>query len=337
MKKNKTDFPELLTNFFHKYLPGQRGLSTNTIKAYRDTFVMFFRFLSEKEHLRPEKLEFIAFDSSMVERFADWLEEENHNSIATRNHRLAAIHAFAKYIIAYNPEHIEQCRKILEIRSKKTMAKPPVYLSIEELKCILSKPDIHTEKGIRDLALLSLLYDSGARIQELIDLTWRDLRWEKPATVILTGKGNKSRIVPLMPDTSEIMNAYYHSIRNIDRDKNIFLNQTGNKLSRSGVGYVIGKYTALAEEDTPSIKEKKITAHVYRHSKGMHLTQADVNIIYIRDLLGHSSVQVTERYARADTRSKREALEKASKNILPEATYTKQEEEELLHFLKNLI
>ncbi len=337
MKNNKNDFSELLTSFFARYLPGQRGVSSNTIKTYRDTFILFLRYLKEKEKIRPERFSFESFDSELIERFLEWLENDKGNTVSTRNNRLAAIHAFAKYSIMKNPEFMECCRKILAIRSKKTELKPPVYLSIEELKCILAKPDKKTNQGIRDLALLSLLYDSGARVQELIDLRWRDLRMEAPATITLKGKGNKSRIVPFMPDTAKIISCYMKSLKQVTLDEPIFTNQSGNKLSRSGVGYIIEKYRLIAEHDLPSIKEKKISAHSYRHSKGMHLTQADVNIIYIRDLLGHSSVQVTERYARADTRAKRKALEKASKNILPESTYSKEKEEELMTFLKELL
>jgi len=235
------------------------------------------------------------------------------------------------------PEYIKLYNGILDIHAKKTESKPPVYLSIEELQCILSKPDTSTRQGVRDLAILSVLYDSGARVQELIDLTWHDLRMESPATITLTGKGNKSRIVPLMPDSSKIIFSYRRTLKNFNLEDPVFVNQSGKKLTRSGVEYIIEKYARIAGEDMPLIKEKKITPHVYRHSKGMHLTQADVNIIYIRDLLGHSSVQVTERYARADTRMKRDALEKASKNILPESTYIQEQEEKLMQFLKNLI
>jgi site-specific recombinase XerD len=331
------DLPVLLSDYFQKYLPGQRGLSTNTIKSYRDAFVIFFRFLGEKEHIKPEKLKFHAMDRSMVERFTDWLECEKSCSVSTRNQRLAAIHAFMKYVLARCPEHFEQCQKVVEIPSKKSSIKPPVYLSIEELKHIFQQPDQSTNQGLRDLALLTLLYDSGCRVQELIDLTWMDLRFEKPATVALTGKGSKTRIVPLMPDTASIMHSYARSKTIAKRSENVFLNQSGNKLSRSGVEYVIEKYVKISEEIMYSIKEKKVTPHVFRHSKGMHLTQADVNIIYIRDLLGHSSVQVTERYARADSKSKRDALEKASKNIVPESNYSKEEQQDLMQFLKSII
>ena len=338
MKKH-SDFSELLTSFFTYHLPGQRGVSSNTIKSYRDTFIIFFRYLTDMKKIRPEKLNIEQFDADMVEQFLDWLEKDKGNSASTRNNRLAAIHAFVKYSMSRKPDFINTFSGIIGIRAKKTEQKPPVYLSIEELQCILSKPNIKTQQGIRDLALLSTLYDSGARVSELIDLTWHDIRMEKPATIILTGKGNKSRIVPLMPDTANIISGYKKSLKKkVNPDTPVFTNQLGKKLTRSGVEYIVDKYAQLASEDTRSIKEKKITPHVFsRHSKGMHLTQAGVNIIYIRDLLGHSSVQVTERYARADSRSKREALEKASNNILPESTFTNEQEEELMDFLKNLM
>ncbi len=336
MKPDNKDFATFLSDFFQKYLPGQRGLSSNTIKSYRDTFIIFFRFLGEKECIKPEKLKFESITSDMIERFMEWLENNNRNAVSTRNQRLAAMHAFMKYVMTHYPDYFNQCQKVLNVSSKKTSSKPPVYLSIEELKCIFEQPDQNTKQGLRDLALLTLLYDSGCRVQELIDLTWLDIRFEKPATVTLTGKGNKTRLVPLMPDTANIVSAYKHSQKS-QRTEHIFLNQSNEKLSRSGVEYIIKKYAQMAELQIPLIKEKKITPHVYRHSKGMHLTQADVNIIYIRDLLGHSSVQVTERYARADSRSKREALEQASKNIVPENSYSQEERQELLQFLKNLI
>lgn len=335
--KKYSDFSELLTSFFSKYLPGQRGLSSNTVKAYRDTFVLFIRYLISQKHIRLEKFCMEQFNSGLVEQFLEWLENDRGNAVSTRNNRLAGIHAFAKYAVTKKPEVLETLNEVFDIRAKKTTSKLPVYLSIEELKYILSKPDTSKPQGIRDLALLSVLYDSGARVQELIDVKWRDLRLEIPATLVLTGKGNKSRLIPLMPDTAKIILSYKKTIKRIDPDDPIFTNQMCNKLTRSGVEYIIEKYADIAGVEMPSIKRKKISPHVYRHSKGMHLTQADVNIIYIRDLLGHSSVQVTERYARADSRSKREALEKASKNILPESTYSGEQKEDLMQFLTNLI
>lgn len=334
---NKFRFSEYLTSFFTKYLPGQRGLSVNTIKAYRDTFVLLFRFLAQHDRLKPEKLLLDQFDRKMVERFLVWLEEEKNSAASTRNQRLAAIHAFIRYVLMECPELIGGFKDILSIQSKRTEVKAPSYLSIAELQTIFRQADTKTRHGRRDLALLALLYDSGARVQEIIDLQMADIRLDKPATIVLTGKGNKSRIVPVMPDTLNILSAYIAQLRKKEPDQAVFTNQSGDKLSRSGVEYIIAKYVDKAKESHPALKHRKVTPHVFRHSKAMHLTQANVNIVYIRDLLGHSSVQVTEKYARADSDMKRKAIEQASKNVLPELVYTKEKEQELMTFLKELL
>ncbi len=333
---NKYDFPEILTAFFSKYLPGQRGLSINTIKAYRDTFIVLFRFLAKKK-IKPEKLTFDLFDKRMVECFMEWLETKNGSSISTRNHRLAAIHSFIRYAMMENPEIMQICRDILSIRSKKTESKALDYLSIAELQGVLAQPNTKTCQGKRDLALLSLLYDSGARVQELVDLIVADIRMDEPVTLKLKGKGKKERIVPIMPDTARIISVYIKLYSLNDLSSPLFMNKAGKKLTRSGVEYIIEKYVCMARKKLPSLNSKKVTPHVLRHSKGMHLTEANVNIVYIRDLLGHSSIQITERYTRANSDMKRKALENASTNILPKCTYSKRNEQKLLTFLETLI
>jgi integrase/recombinase XerD len=334
---NNYDFPEILTIFFSKYMSGQRGLSINTIKAYRDTFVLLFRFLAEKKKIKPEQITFIKFNRQIVLDFMEWLEMENGSSVATRNNRLAAIHAFTRYAMMERPEFAGVCKNILAIRSKKIQTKALDYLTIAELKHVLAQPNTTTHQGQRDLALLSFLYDSAARVQELIDLTLADVRFEKPATVKLKGKGNKERIIPIMPATAKIMSVYIkmHGLNNLTQY--VFTNQSGKQLSRSGVSYIINKYVVEAIKQCSSLKFKKVTPHVFRHSKGMHLTAANVNIIYIRDFFGHSSIQITERYAKADPTIKRKAIEKASANILPSCRYSKKEQQELLDFLKGLV
>ena len=182
-----------------------------------------------------------------------------------------------------------------------------------------------------------MLYDTGARVQELIDLKLRDIRYNKPATVKLCGKGNKSRIVPLMPDTAIIISEYIRAFSLSDSEQYLFFNRKNEKLSRSGIEFIISKYVGMVNSGENPLLVNKVTPHVFRHSKAMHLVQANVNIIYIRDLLGHVSVQTTEIYAKADSASKRKALEQASKNIVPQTKYNRSKENELLDWLKNLI
>jgi len=220
---------------------------------------------------------------------------------------------------------------------KRTPKKAVDYLTVDELKTIFSQPDIRSSHGKRDLAVLTLLYDSGARVQELIDLRLRDIRCQSPATIKLSGKGNKARIVPLMPDSARIITSYIAACSLSDPEQYLFFNKNHEKLSRSGVEFIISKYVDMANCREKPLSAEKVTPHVFRHSKAMHLVQAGVNIIYIRDLLGHVSVQTTEIYAKADSDAKRKALERASKNIVPESKFTKVQKEELLDWLKNLV
>lgn len=333
----KSDFPEYLTDYFSKYLPGHLGASPNTIMSYRDTFSLLLRYCRDELKQKPEKLTFKILQKKLVEDFLKWLEESRTCSISTRNQRLAAIHAFSRYVIVEAPEYIGICKDILSIPIKKSHSKSLNYLTVEEISSILAQPDLKTKHGRRDLALLSLLYDSGARVQEIVDLIVADIRLDPPWTLKLTGKGNKSRIIPIMPEAIQIMLVYLKNYKYSDNKASLFCNKEGNKLTRSGVEYVLEKYVEKAKEIQKSLMGKKVTPHVLRHSKAMHLLQAGVNIIYIRDLLGHVSVQTTEIYAKIDSDAKRKALEKASQKVLPENTYSKEKEDELLDWLKNLV
>ena len=186
-----TDFSYYLSDFLTKYLSGQRNLSLNTIKSYRDTFVFLLDFIKERYQVSPEKVTITKVDKNMIEEFLQWLEKTKGNSISTRNQRLAAIHAFFRYLQSQKPEYMFHSQKILFIPFKKAPKKVIAYLSEGQIKQLLTKPDISTTSGRRDLVLLSTLYDTGARVQELADLTVRDIRLESPAIACITGKGQK--------------------------------------------------------------------------------------------------------------------------------------------------
>jgi site-specific recombinase XerD len=338
MKKNS--FQQCLTDYLSKYLTGHLGASTNTVKSYRDTFSLLLRYCRDELKIKPERLDFNAFNRKLVENFLHWLEHSRHCSASTRNQRLAAIHAFSRYVMVEEPENAGTCQAILSILVKKAPAPAICYMTVEGIRAVLAEPFLKSKIGIRDLALLTLLYESGARVQEIIDVTCGDVRLTRPATVKLTGKGNKSRIVPLMPDAAKIIETYLDSIKKSGNSQELsmplFVNRKGEKLSRSGVTYIINKYVRQARKLQPQLLPTKVTPHVFRHSKAMHLLEANVNIIYIRDLLGHASVQTTEMYAKASPDAKRKALEKASAEVLPHKTYSKEKEDELLTWLKEL-
>src|SRR5213594_2426221 len=251
-----TDFSIHVTSFLTHYLGGQRNLSPNTIKAYRDVFTLLLRFCRDVQGIAPEKLRLEQVDVSLVEAFLDHLEKERKSSPRTRNHRLATLHAFFRYVQAEEPAHMLQCQKILAIPLRRHARPMVAYLSKEELAQILAQPDLRTPDGRRDAVLLSILYDTGARVQELIDLSVGDVRLDPPAQLWLLGKGRKMRAVPLMENTVQLLRNHIQE-NHLDRpeqfDKPLFRNARNQHLSRSGIDYILQKYLVRARSKLPTL------------------------------------------------------------------------------------
>lgn len=327
-----TDFSYYLSDFLAGYLAGQRNLSSNTIKSYRDAFVFLLEFIEETRRISPEKVSIAQINKLMIESFLLWLEKTKSNSIATRNQRLAAIHAFFRYLQSQKPEYMFQSQTILAIPFKKKPQKVIDYLPENLVKQLLSAPDISSAKGRRDQALLSTLYDTGARVQELADLTVRDVRLESPAVMTITGKGRKTRHVPIMSKTAKLLSSYLCEQKLTTPDKQdhpLFFNSRGDKLTRQGVTYVLKKYSDICNLG-------EISPHRLRHAKAMALTQADINPIFIRDFLGHADLKTTEIYSKTNIEMKRKALEKMNNSIVPDATNGWNNDEGLLGWLNSL-
>ena len=333
-----TDFARALSHYLGIYLPGQRNVSTNTIKSYRDTFKLLLTYCQQSHHRSVDRLCLKDIDKSLVLGFLDWLEEQRHNGISTRNQRLACIHGFYRYLHIEEPAGLFHYQQILSIPSKKAPAAAVSHLTPEALMLILAQPDTSTSSGRRDLTLLSTLYDTGARVQELIDLRVRDVRFDPPAIITLTGKGRKKRQVPLMSNTESLLKRYtseaFGELTGI-ADQPLFRNRMCTKMTRTGISYIIDKYVQKARS-TSSIVPAKVTPHVFRHTKAMMLLQAGVNLIYIRDLLGHVDIATTEIYARADTEMKRKALESAYPNVIDAKLPHWTEDGNLLSWLSTL-
>lgn len=316
-----TDFAYYLSAFFTKYLPGECGSSANTVSSYRDTFLLLFRYLKDEKGLKIERLQLKDFHKDLIRDFLDWIEAARGCSAATRNVRLTAIHSFFRYLQFECPDFLLEWQKILDIPMKKTERGTLNYMSLEGIKLLLQMPDPGTKSGRRDAALLSLLYDTGARVQEVADLTPSMVRLAVPSTVKLIGKGRKVRIVPLMGKQVELLSRYMIENGLVRPEANqypVFPGKRGEKLTRAGISYILGKYVAMARAQDSALVPPAFSPHCLRHSKAMHLLQSGVNLVYIRDLLGHVSVQTTEIYARADSRKKREAIEQAYTDVSPE-------------------
>jgi len=311
----KLDFSDYVELYFSKYVFLQRGLSPNTVSAYSDSLILFLRFCDEVKGIKPNKVTFSKINKQLILDFCDWIETSLKNSIPTRNQRLTAIHAVFRYIQSETPNHLALCRDILSIRMKKHMQKPPRYLSTDAIKAILAAPDAKTKNGIRHLAILSLLYDSAIRVQELIDLKLGDITIKKPSTAHVLGKGDKQRTVPIHPATANILALYIKKYGLTESEHYLFTNSSKNQLTRAGVNYIIKKYVAIVKANFPKLIPIPVSAHIMRHSKSTHLLAADINLIYIRDLLGHSSVTTTEIYASSNPEFLRQAIEKNSNRI----------------------
>lgn len=332
------DFSKSLADFLTKYLPAERGMSYNTIASYRATFILLISFMEKEKKIRPEKLMFSDLTKKCVDDFLNYLETVRKCSISTRNVRLAALHSFFKFVQYEWPEQIDECRRILSIKVKKTNKGSINYLTIDGIKLLLLQPDLSTSKGIRDLAMIALMYDTGARVQEIIDLPPFSLRLSKPYTIKIVGKGNKARIVPLMNEEVIHLKNYMSKNSLLEDYANmypLFSNNRKEKLTRAGVTHILQKYASMARKENSVLIPAKISCHSLRHSKAMHLLQAGVNLIYIRDILGHESVTTTEVYAKVDSKQKRDAIEKAYVGVVKKEAPIWIKNQNLLEWLKN--
>ena len=339
--KTGTDFAKHLSKFLSEHLPFERNMSPNTIAAYRDTFVQFIVYMKNVQNIKVERLTLDKITRSRVLDFLSWVQNERNCSIATRNHRLASIHSFISYLQYEEINHLHEWQKIRSIKALKAEKKGINYLTTDGIKLLLDQPDHSTGNGRRNLALLALMYDTGARVQEIIDLTPESLKIEsQPYTIRIFGKGRKSRVVPLMKEQIILLKRYMdenHLFEQYKLKHPLFFNSRNEKLSRSGVTYILKTYVNMARQVNPGLMPDNISCHSMRHSKAMHLLHSGVNLVYIRDLLGHVSIQTTEVYARADSKQKREALEKAYEKLAPKTSQREWEKNQnLLSWLKGL-
>lgn len=337
-----TDFAKHLSKFLSEYLPYERNMSPNTVASYRDTFVQYINYMKDVQSIKVEQLTLDKLTRQGVLDFLSWIQKERGCGIKTRNHRLASIHSFISYLQYEEIQHLAEWQKIRSIKAMKDEKKSISYLTTDGIKLLLEQPDSTTVKGRRNLALLSLMYDTGARVQEVIDLTPESLKIESsPYTIRLFGKGRKTRVVPLMGEQIVILKRYMEENHLFESNKhkhNLFFNSRKEKLTRAGVTYILKTYANMARQVNPELIPCIISCHSLRHSRAMHLLQSGVNIVYLRDILGHTSIQTTDIYARADSKQKREALEKAYMDLIPDKAKNRDWERNqgLLDWLKGL-
>ena len=300
----------LLQNFFGNHLPILRGMSPHTIKSYRDSLVLLLRFLALHKNRQVSSLDLEDMKHQNIRAFLAYLQSDRKNSASTRNIRLAAVHSFFRFVAAQHPDRLEHAQRILGIPFKKTVSEVVDYLEYEEIREILSTIDKNTPKGRRDYVLLAALFNTGARVQEILDLRACDLQLTKPFQVQLMGKGRKKRCCPIWPQTAQLLRNLCLEL-NIDLNskERIFRNCRGTPLSRFGVHYILKMCLKHAQTSTDSLCSKRLHPHSMRHSNAIALLKSGVDLTTISQWLGHSDPKTTNRYATIDLEMKRKAIE----------------------------
>ena len=265
------------------------------------------RVTGERLRLRPSQIDLVQLDAQLVLEFLSYIEEQRRNTVRTRNARLAAIKSFFRYLEYRAPQCIEQIRQIHAIPMKKTEEALVAFLDRNEMQALLDAPEISTTLGVRDRAMLHLTYACGLRVSELVSLRMDQFDTRAPPSLRVLGKGRRERILPLWKETVSALNAWLRVRRSNDAPE-IFLNANGRAMTRAGFEYVIDKYVQIAKGKRPSIATKRVTPHVLRHSCAMHILQATSDVRKVSLWLGHTSIQSTEIYLRADPTEKLDAL-----------------------------
>lgn len=270
--------------------------------------------------------------------FLDWLQSEKKSGTATRNQRQAAINSFIRFLMYEKPEFLNEYQKILGIPVKKAPQKEISYLKTDGVSALMRHVDAHRANGLRDYVMLMLMYTTGIRVSELIYIQVKDLSLHEPYTLLVHGKGKKSRYVPLMKDSIPIIQDYLKEMGCQSPgklDEWLFINHMGRQFTRQGVNYIIKKYGTMARDSSPDLIPDSLSPHKMRHTAAMELVDSGVDLIYIRDLLGHVSVKTTEIYAKTDAKLKREAIEAASREIVPPEDARWDSDDDLKSWLKS--
>jgi site-specific recombinase XerD len=327
--------PKLMYSYFHEWLTQQRNASQRTVSAYRDAWRLFSRFVSARQKRKVAALGLESLTGAEVLAFLQYVEQERKVTIRTRNCRLAAIRSFFSFVAAHEPLAAQHCAEVLRVPFKKAPQRALCYLESTEVSALLSQPDRTKMEGQRDHALLSFLYNTGARIQEALNLRPQDMHLKSPTHVTLMGKGRKERISPIWSETAELLAALLrrHPRRS---DETVFVNRYGEPLTASGFRFRLRQYVQAAACKTPTLSRKRITPHVFRHTTAVHLVSAGVDVTVIRSWLGHVHLDTTNHYAQASLEMKRKALEQVDSKLRPTKPPRWKRDSDLLAWLDSL-
>lgn len=336
MKSEIPSVQTLLQNFFLQRLMQQRKVSAETTHSYRDTFRIYLQYMQDVYHKSPAEVEMEHFDLGYLQRFCRYLEEARKNKPVTINNRIAAIKSFMHYVSEMEPEYSAITKRALMLPAQKHEQPTMDFLTKAEFDSMIAVCDTNTFIGARDKLMLMILYNSGARVSELLAIKLADIQKTDAinhGSLKIYGKGRKQREIPLWKNTFMYINKYKKDYP-IGEDGNLFMNKNGARLTRSGVRTRINTIVTKAADHSPSLLEKSITPHTFRHSVAMNLLASGVDISTIAIWLGHSSIETTHKYMVADMEAKRKAMEKAG--AAGNCSYRYKPSTDLLRFLNSL-
>ncbi len=308
MKTGQISIPHMIKRFFSEYLPLHRGCSPHTMSSYAESFSLFLKYLQRRTKKKPENVTIDELSSENVLGFLKYLQTERGNSDRTRNARLAAIHSFIKFLLIEKPTLAGHVQGALSIPTKKAKKKVLDYLSQNEIEALLAACDAQRWCGKRDRALFTVMYNTGARVSEIIELKVSNIQIETKSGVIrFWGKRRKERMLPLWKSTIQVLRQWINSNR-YDADAPLFPNNRGGKMTRSAVTKRLESMAEKAETKCPSLKKQKVSPHIIRHSTAMHLLQSGIDITGVAQWLGHESIETTHIYVSSDMKMKEKAL-----------------------------
>lgn len=296
----------LVSDFFERHVPIERGLSPNTLLSYRDAMVLFLGHAARRRKCSPDELQLDHLDAATVCSFLEWLERARHAKASTCNQRLGALKAFFRFVANIAPDNLDRCRQIREIAGRRVPHREPRYLDEGEVAGMLAAAR-GSRAPARDEALLAVLYNTGARVQELVDLDLRHLVLDAPPRLTITGKGQKTRTCPLWTSTVRVLKAWLRERSDGQADRPLFTNARGQRLTRSGVSYVIKRLAGSAALRRNG-RMLHVSPHVLRHTTAMHMLRSGVDLIVISAWLGHADISTTHAYVEVDMRMKQAAV-----------------------------
>ena len=326
-------FSKLVQEFLTTYIIGECNYSMNTKASYSTTFYLLLEFMDEEKNIRSNKIEIETITKEVIIQFLDWLETNKNVSVQTRNQRLACIKSFYKYVQSNEPDLFDTCFLILSIKNKKVPNKMITYFSEDEIRIMINY--LNNSKDLKKLAMICVLYETAARVSEFINIKLNDLNLSDNASIILYGKGNKTRVVPISEELVKLINKYLKEAYINYGEDYLFYSTQKKKYYRNSINKIITNLVNNLKIKYPNYFNGSYSPHSLRHTKATHLYNNGTPLLYIKEFLGHSTVSSTEIYATPDSKKQREEILKNSESIKTKNKYSNNKKNDLDNWLKN--